>query len=84
MSYDFNANDILEMAERIEKNGAKFYRDAAGNVSDSSLKELLLDLASMEDNHEKMFAQSPRHFVNALLVKCVVCLFAVLPGFSLV
>ena len=29
MSYDFNADDVLEMAEQLEKNGGKFYRAAA-------------------------------------------------------
>ncbi len=28
MSYDFNADDVLEMAEQIERNGAAFYRFA--------------------------------------------------------
>ncbi len=56
MSYDFNADEILKMAEQIEKNGAKFYRDAAQNVSDPAHKQTLGDLAAMEDEHEKTFA----------------------------
>lgn len=56
MSYDFNANEIFLMAEQIERNGAKFYRDSAEGITDPSAKNLLLDLANMEDDHEKTFA----------------------------
>lgn len=55
MAYDFNADEIFEMAEQIERNGAKFYRDAAEGITDASHKKLLLDLAVMEDHHEKTF-----------------------------
>lgn len=57
MSYDFNADDVFEMAEQIEKNGAEFYRQAAAAVSDEDAKAFLLDLAAMEDDHEKTFAE---------------------------
>lgn len=56
MSYDFNAHDILEMAEQIERNGAVFYRRAAADIKDPDAKNFLGDLAAMEDNHEKTFA----------------------------
>jgi len=56
MVYDFTANDVFEMAEQLERNGAKFYRTAAENVSDPKLKKLLIELAQMEDEHEKTFA----------------------------
>jgi len=56
MSFDFNADDILQMAEQIERNGAKFYRKSAEAVADASAKELLLNLAAMEDDHEKTFS----------------------------
>ena len=55
MSYDYNAKDILEMAIQIEKNGAVFYRNAAESLANTSHKQLLLDLASMEDQHEQIF-----------------------------
>lgn len=55
MSYDFNADEVFEMAEQMERNGAKFYRDAAENAADSSNKELLMGLSKMEEAHEKMF-----------------------------
>ena len=56
MGYDFNADDILEVAEQLEKNGARFYRNAAENTEDPSIRELLAYLASMEDQHERTFA----------------------------
>jgi rubrerythrin len=56
MSYDFNANEILKMAEQIERNGYKFYKSAAENVAKSQEKEFLLKLAEMEQHHEKLFA----------------------------
>ena len=56
MVYDFTANDVFEMAEQLERNGAQFYRKAAENVSDPYSKKLLIELAAMEDEHEKTFA----------------------------
>ena len=54
--YDFNANDILQMAEQIERNGAAFYRECAGNVADSTAVELLEKLSAMDDDHENTIA----------------------------
>ena len=55
MSYDFNADDIFEMAEQMERNGATFYRKAAEGDIDPANKEFLLGLAEMEVAHEKTF-----------------------------
>ena len=55
MPITFNADEIFEMAEEIERNGAKFYRKAAENTSDKAAKKQLLDLAVMEDGHLKTF-----------------------------
>jgi len=56
MSITFNADEIFEMAEQIERNGAKFYRKAAKGVAGESTREILLRLADMEVEHEKTFA----------------------------
>ena len=56
MSYDFNADDVFQMAEQIERNGAAFYRKAASDVADADARAFLLDLAAMEDDHEKIFS----------------------------
>ena len=55
MSYNFNADEIFEIAEQIERNGAIFYRTAAENITDEDKKKLLIHLAEMEDDHEKTF-----------------------------
>lgn len=55
MSYDFNADDVLEIAEQLERNGGDFYRVAAENTSDPANKEFLMELAAMEDQHEETF-----------------------------
>jgi len=57
MMYDFNADDIFEVAEQLERNGARFYRQAAESVSDQDAKAFLQKLAAMEDDHEKTFTQ---------------------------
>lgn len=56
MSIRFNADEIFEMAERIERNGAKFYRRVAEGATAPKSRQLLLHLAAMEDEHEKIFA----------------------------
>ena len=55
MSLLFNMDEIFEIAEQIERNGAKFYRRVADSAADETRKELLLKLAEMEDQHEKTF-----------------------------
>ena len=56
MSITFNADEIFEMAEQIERNGAAFYREAAGIAPDGDSKKMLLDMAAMEDGHQMIFA----------------------------
>ena len=57
MGITFNADEIFEMAEEIERNGAKFYRKAAKNAATKDIKDMLLNMAVMEDGHEKTFAE---------------------------
>ena len=47
--------EVLEIAVQIENNGAKFYEEAAGTVSDKAAKELLETLARMEAQHGTTF-----------------------------
>jgi rubrerythrin len=56
MSFGFNADEILQMAERIERNGVRFYRAAAAATEDDAFKERFLELAEMEVAHEQTFA----------------------------
>ena len=52
----FNAAEILEMAQGMERDGAEFYRRAAASAAGADSSERLLKLAAMEDDHEKTFA----------------------------
>lgn len=54
MPVPLNADEVFEMAEQIERNGAAFYRAAAAKLPE--LCKVLLDLAVMEDEHETTFA----------------------------
>ena len=60
MAIPFNADEIFEMAEQIERNGGKFYRAAAEKFA--PVRELLLKLARWEDVHEKTFATMRAEF----------------------
>ncbi len=51
----FNADEILEMAEAIERNGRAFYNTAAENNSDAEASKMLRKLAEMEQEHLKTF-----------------------------
>jgi rubrerythrin len=55
MAYDFNADEIFEMAIQIEANGAKFYRKAADLQQEPDNKAFLEKLACMEDKHKTTF-----------------------------
>jgi len=57
MDSQFNIAEIFTFAEQIERNGARFYRRAADFRVDSGQCRLLLDLAHMEEQHEKVFAR---------------------------
>ena len=57
MATTFNADEILEIAEQIERNGARFYREAAAGIEEPDSKKSLLDLAKMEDFHEETFRE---------------------------
>jgi rubrerythrin len=55
MSFSYNADNIFEMAIEIERNGAKFYKDASDKISEQEIKELLISLNKMEIEHEDTF-----------------------------
>ena len=57
MPITFTADEIFEMAEEIERNGARFYRKAAENASNEETKQMLLDMADMEDRHLETFEE---------------------------
>lgn len=57
MSIYFNADEIFQMAEQIERNGSAFYRRAASLAVRSVTAQFFLKLAVMEEEHEKIFAR---------------------------
>ena len=56
MSIQFNADEVFQMAEQIERNGKDFYTRAADRTAESRTAQFLLGLAAMEAEHEKIFA----------------------------
>lgn len=61
MSIHFNADEILEMAEQIERNGMKFYRLAAQREADAGGRDTLCELARMEEDHLRIFSDMRSH-----------------------
>ena len=55
MSISFNAIEVFEIAERIERNSVNFYRKAAEALSDENLSSILLSLAEFEKEHEESY-----------------------------
>jgi len=55
VSITFNADEIFEMAEEIERRGAAFYREAAAKAKDAPTQKFLSGLAAMEDGHLIIF-----------------------------
>jgi rubrerythrin len=53
----FKAGEVLQMACQIERNGARFYREAAGKVRGPKAIEALKALADWEETHEKTFVR---------------------------
>lgn len=57
MAVNFTALEIFEIAEQIERNGAKFYRDASMASKNKESAKIFLKLAEMEDRHKKIFSE---------------------------
>lgn len=51
----FTAEQALEMAMDIEKNGEVFYNEVASKSTDSEVKALFEDLAAQERGHYRVF-----------------------------
>ncbi|MHC4426027.1 MAG: ferritin-like domain-containing protein [Planctomycetota bacterium] len=56
MTVIFNAFEVFEIAEQIERNGAKFYRRAAEIFDGPDICKVFLRLAEWEIKHEQTFA----------------------------
>lgn len=55
MGIKFNAGEVLDMAIKIERNGAEYYATAANNFKEEKAKKLLNSLAEWERGHELTF-----------------------------
>ena len=51
----YNSEEVLEIACRIEENGARFYHEAARHFDEPNAKQMFLALARMEEEHEVTF-----------------------------
>jgi rubrerythrin len=51
----FSAVEICKIGVEVERNGKRFYTQAAGKVADPALQKLFADLAKAEAVHEKMY-----------------------------
>jgi rubrerythrin len=47
-------DDVRKFAEAMEFEAARFYRQAARSARDASIRQLLLELAEIEDQHENL------------------------------
>jgi len=56
MAVKFSCDEVLEMGLQIERNGRRFYARAAGAATDPDVAALLGELAEMESDHERIFA----------------------------
>jgi rubrerythrin len=57
MAVELNAFEVFEIAEKIERNGAKFYKKAAELFDESRVHNMFVQLAEWELAHEQVFAK---------------------------
>ena len=62
MVFVFNADEVFEMAEQIERNGAAFYRQAAKQFP--AQQRLLTIIAEQEDKHGATFSALRRQLTS--------------------
>ncbi len=57
MAQELTGYEVLEIAEKMERNAAGFYRRAAGMYSDPKISKLFSELAQWEKRHIEAFAE---------------------------
>ena len=62
METKFNVFEILQIAEKIEHNGAKFYLKTAELFDDMEVRDACYKLATWKARHEKILAQRRKRF----------------------
>lgn len=56
MVFRYGTEEIMGIAETVEKNASEFYAQAAEMAGDAAVKEMLLGLSRMEKGHAEIFA----------------------------
>ncbi|UCD50696.1 MAG: ferritin family protein [Phycisphaerales bacterium] len=64
MDASMKGHEVLEIAEKIERNGARFYRRAAAMVQDTKVSAFLVQLAQWESQHVKVFREMKERSVK--------------------
>jgi len=62
METKFNVFEILQIAEKIDHNGAMFYLKTADLFDDPELRNIYFKLANWRARHEKILAQRRKRF----------------------
>jgi len=61
MDIELTADEVFKLAEGIEQAAYDFYMRAAENVDDPETRQVLLELAALEQVHESVFLDLRRH-----------------------
>lgn len=64
MTRELTAFEVLDVAEKMEREAARFYRKAAGMYDDPSLSKLFSELAHWEKGHIQVFAEMKDQFAQ--------------------
>jgi rubrerythrin len=60
MEVTFNAFEVFEIAEQIERNGARFYHKATELFDAPAIRKMFLELANWEAKHQELFRDMRR------------------------
>jgi len=64
MDVEMSGYEVLEIAEKIERNGVKFYRRAAALFDDSDITTLFVRLGQWETRHIQVFKEMKQHLTE--------------------
>ncbi len=62
METKFNVFEVLEIAEQVDRKGARFYLKTAERFADPFIRDLYYRLANWKAKHEKMWARMRQRF----------------------
>ncbi|MFC1676370.1 ferritin family protein [Planctomycetota bacterium] len=66
MSQKYSSFEVFQIAEQIESNGEKFYRQAAKIFEKDQVHTLFSRLADWETDHQKLFARMRKEFTDQI------------------